>query len=314
MIGEQAAKDPIGNNRRRIHHRKSASDTLAFAASAFFNELPSPMPQPFAVASMAGPAPNRSTEDGGVERPPYYTFRTGFSPSDILEVLKDMDEEELEFDVDNLCVDDLDVEGEEDVAVRDVGDADPDADADVDLDADVPGFPSHTVATAEVEATLGLAAAAAPAGPATAVLGAAIEAMEQHQPLLSRQPRQQEPQQDPQLCCSAPDTRLGSSPCGGGGGSGYVSGGSNGRRRPSGTSTGVSGAPSAAPGVGAARSSRHMRHPSDPSAWAAAPLLVDKPLSEFAGQTRANALDPSQLDPKRAKRIIANRQSAHRSR
>ena len=42
--------------------------------------------------------------------------------------------------------------------------------------------------------------------------------------------------------------------------------------------------------------------------------VSDKPLAEFAGQTRANALDPSQLDPKRAKRIIANRQSAHRSR
>lgn len=34
----------------------------------------------------------------------------------------------------------------------------------------------------------------------------------------------------------------------------------------------------------------------------------------FAKQTRSNALDPAQLDPKRAKRIIANRQSAHKSR
>lgn len=43
-------------------------------------------------------------------------------------------------------------------------------------------------------------------------------------------------------------------------------------------------------------------------------LGVEKPLPNFATQTRANAFDPSQLDPKRAKRIIANRQSAHRSR
>lgn len=34
----------------------------------------------------------------------------------------------------------------------------------------------------------------------------------------------------------------------------------------------------------------------------------------FTTQTRSNALDPAQLDPKRAKRIIANRQSAYRSR
>lgn len=33
-----------------------------------------------------------------------------------------------------------------------------------------------------------------------------------------------------------------------------------------------------------------------------------------SGQTRANALDPSTLDPRRAKRILANRQSAQRSR
>eukprot|EP00798_Chlamydomonas_sp_ICE-L_P015454 gene15454-21540_t len=43
-------------------------------------------------------------------------------------------------------------------------------------------------------------------------------------------------------------------------------------------------------------------------------LATEKPLPNFATQTRANAFDPSQLDPKRAKRIIANRQSAHRSR
>ncbi|GIL64200.1 hypothetical protein Vafri_18172, partial [Volvox africanus] len=307
MLGEQAAKDPVRISRRRIHHRKSASDTLAFAASAFFNELPSPMPQPFAVTSLARPPANRSTEDGGVENLPSYTFRTGFGPSDILEVLKDMDEDELEFDVDDLCVDDLDVEGEEAVAVCDAGDAEPDVDADVD--ADTSGFPGHTAATAEVEATLGLTAAAGPATTAT-FSGAAIAAMKQHQLLLPRQPQQQEPQQDPQLCCTASDTRLGSSPCGAGG---YISGGSNGRRRQSASCT-APGGPSAAPGAVAARSSRHVRHPSDPAAWAAAQLLVDKPLSEFAGQTRANALDPSQLDPKRAKRIIANRQSAHRSR
>eukprot|EP00195_Chlamydomonas_chlamydogama_P014882 CAMPEP_0202908662 /NCGR_PEP_ID=MMETSP1392-20130828/46796_1 /ASSEMBLY_ACC=CAM_ASM_000868 /TAXON_ID=225041 /ORGANISM="Chlamydomonas chlamydogama, Strain SAG 11-48b" /LENGTH=553 /DNA_ID=CAMNT_0049598099 /DNA_START=142 /DNA_END=1803 /DNA_ORIENTATION=- len=40
----------------------------------------------------------------------------------------------------------------------------------------------------------------------------------------------------------------------------------------------------------------------------------DKPAPNFATQTRANAFDPKQLEPKRAKRIIANRQSAHRSR
>eukprot|EP00878_Enallax_costatus_P037342 GHUV01042167.1.p2 GENE.GHUV01042167.1~~GHUV01042167.1.p2 ORF type:complete len:173 (+),score=47.48 GHUV01042167.1:1221-1739(+) len=33
-----------------------------------------------------------------------------------------------------------------------------------------------------------------------------------------------------------------------------------------------------------------------------------------AAQTRANALDPATLDPRRAKRILANRQSAQRSR
>lgn len=35
---------------------------------------------------------------------------------------------------------------------------------------------------------------------------------------------------------------------------------------------------------------------------------------QAAGQTRANALDPTTLDPRRAKRILANRQSAQRSR
>lgn len=35
---------------------------------------------------------------------------------------------------------------------------------------------------------------------------------------------------------------------------------------------------------------------------------------QTASQTRANALDPSTLDPRRAKRILANRQSAQRSR
>ncbi|GIM11517.1 hypothetical protein Vretimale_14991 [Volvox reticuliferus] len=314
MLGEQAAKDSVGNGRRRFHHRKSASDTLAFAASAFFNELPSPIAQPCAVTSTAGPAANRSTEDGGAEtQPSSYTFRMGFGPSDVLEVLKDMDEDELEFDVDDLCVDDLDVEGEEDVVVCDVGDADPDADADVGLDVDVRGIPSHVATTADAEATLGLSAA--PARPATVATlsAAATAALEQPTPSLSRQPQQH--QQDLHLCSSAADSRLGSSPCGGagGGGGGYTSGGSNGRRRQS-ASCAAPGAPSAAPGAGGARSSRHVRHPSDPSVWPAAPVLVDKPLSEFAGQTRANALDPSQLDPKRAKRIIANRQSAHRSR
>ena len=40
----------------------------------------------------------------------------------------------------------------------------------------------------------------------------------------------------------------------------------------------------------------------------------DKPVQAFAKQTRANAFDPQDLDPKRARRIIANRQSAHKSR
>ncbi|GAX76568.1 hypothetical protein CEUSTIGMA_g4014.t1 [Chlamydomonas eustigma] len=43
-------------------------------------------------------------------------------------------------------------------------------------------------------------------------------------------------------------------------------------------------------------------------------LASEKPADAFATQTRANALDPQQLDPKRARRIIANRQSAHKSR
>lgn len=47
---------------------------------------------------------------------------------------------------------------------------------------------------------------------------------------------------------------------------------------------------------------------------AAAAAAGAKAPQSFGGQTRANALDPAQLDPKRAKRIIANRQSAHRSR
>lgn len=37
-------------------------------------------------------------------------------------------------------------------------------------------------------------------------------------------------------------------------------------------------------------------------------------MDAFAKQTRANAFDPNALDPKRARRIIANRQSAHKSR
>ena len=40
----------------------------------------------------------------------------------------------------------------------------------------------------------------------------------------------------------------------------------------------------------------------------------NKPVDAFAKQTRANAFDPNQLDPIRAKRIISNRQSAHKSR
>lgn len=39
-----------------------------------------------------------------------------------------------------------------------------------------------------------------------------------------------------------------------------------------------------------------------------------KPAHEFATQTRGNALDPARLEPKRARRIIANRQAAHKSR
>lgn len=38
------------------------------------------------------------------------------------------------------------------------------------------------------------------------------------------------------------------------------------------------------------------------------PQELAEPPRNFATQTRANALDPSQLDPKRAKRIVANRQ------
>mmetsp|Transcript_27986 Transcript_27986/g.51696 ORF Transcript_27986/g.51696 Transcript_27986/m.51696 type:complete len:844 (-) Transcript_27986:104-2635(-) len=44
------------------------------------------------------------------------------------------------------------------------------------------------------------------------------------------------------------------------------------------------------------------------------PKTIEEKQNLWYLRTRSNALDPSQLDPKRAKRIIANRQSAHRSR
>ena len=44
------------------------------------------------------------------------------------------------------------------------------------------------------------------------------------------------------------------------------------------------------------------------------PPPSDKPSDAFAKQTRTNSYDPQRLEPKMAKRIIANRQSAFHSR
>lgn len=73
------------------------------------------------------------------------------------------------------------------------------------------------------------------------------------------------------------------------------------------TAGGITGTQTAATG-----SSRRSSSPK--TGFSKKPLPSQKSAHEFATQTRANALDPAQLDPKRARRIIANRQSAHKSR
>ncbi|GLC46932.1 hypothetical protein PLESTM_001946700 [Pleodorina starrii] len=318
---EELGTNPAGSARRRIQHRKSASDTFAWAASSILNEFAAPaeLVAPFGANAPAAPTQHglagadRSTIDGAAAH--HHAPAGGgdfgapfgsIQPEDLLDMLQGVEEDELDLDMDDLGVD-LDGEGVE----GEHGLVPPAA-----LEAGRGGGGTAGSASAATGATLGFTATLGSA-PASAVAADAMTHAERQQQLTAATQQQQQQHLGGALGLHR---RAVSCTMGGSGGAAAAAasggGGVDGSRRGQSASS-MAGAPPPR-----SLSGIHTRNPSDsllsgppaPAHLPPQPLVVDKPLSEFVGQTRANALDPSQLDPKRAKRIIANRQSAHRSR
>lgn len=113
-------------NRRRVQHRKHPSDTFAWAASALLTELP-PGSLPNATGASAGqlhhPAhgpsplyPGGPTADAAALALGPGGLGGSILPDDLLDLLRDVDEDNLHLDLDEVCTDGI-VDTSEDLNV-----------------------------------------------------------------------------------------------------------------------------------------------------------------------------------------------------